>query len=510
MSRGRRFDGEPKLNIKKVVAVLIAIAVIVMIVVMVWNLLKKGNDKGKITSNSYYASFKDNKWGVIDSSGNNVIDPSYQEMIVVPSNKKDLFICTYDVDYTNGTYKTKVLNSKNEEIFTTYDKVEAISNNDESGNMWYEENVLKVEKNGKYGLTDLTGKEILSVEYDEIGAVKGIENALTIKQEEKYGIASDDGKIVIKPEYKEITNLGKDNKSGYIVQDNTGKYGVVDYSNNKILECKYDAIEKKSGNNMYVVTESGNIKVVDKSGKDILTKGFDSIFQISESVGDNAGVIFEKNNKYGYMKETGEILIDASYEKLQESKAGYLIAKENEKYGVIDLEKNEKIPFDYTIITYSKEAAIYAADDENFNSKLFNDNFEEKLSGMLIEINTDKDYIKMKIGDEYKFYNFKFEEKNAKEVLSSTNTLYLSKQNGKFGFVDSNGKVIVDYIYDDATEQNECGYAGIKKAGKWGSIDNKGNIIIEPTYNLDEYLQVDFIGKWHKGLDLNMNYYNQE
>ena len=33
MSRGKRYDGEAKLNIKKVVAVIIAIAVIVMFVI---------------------------------------------------------------------------------------------------------------------------------------------------------------------------------------------------------------------------------------------------------------------------------------------------------------------------------------------------------------------------------------------------------------------------------------------------------------------------------------------
>ena len=104
--------------------------------------------------------------------------------------------------------------------------------------------------------------------------------------------------------------------------------------------------------------------------------------------------------------------------------------------------------------------------------------------------------------------NFKFEEKNVKDIFTS-NTLYLSRKNGKYGFIDKNGKVVVDYIYDDATEQNEYGYASIKKDGKWGSIDNKGNIVQEPTYNLDEYLKIDFIGRWHLGKDINMNYYNQ-
>lgn len=41
------------------------------------------------------------------------------------------------------------------------------------------------------------------------------------------------------------------------------------------------------------------------------------------------------------------------------------------------------------------------------------------------------------------------------------------------------------------------------------SIDSKGTIVQEPTYDLDSYLLVNFIGRWHLGEDLNMNYYNQ-
>ena len=67
----------------------------------------------------------------------------------------------------------------------------------------------------------------------------------------------------------------------------------------------------------------------------------------------------------------------------------------------------------------------------------------------------------------------------------------------------------LDYIYDDATQQNTYGYVAVKKDGKWGSINSKGNVVIEPTYNLDNYLVIDFIGKWHLGQDMNLNYYIQ-
>ena len=87
--------------------------------------------------------------------------------------------------------------------------------------------------------------------------------------------------------------------------------------------------------------------------------------------------------------------------------------------------------------------------------------------------------------------------------------MFLRKQNGKYGFVDKDGNVVVDYQYDDATDQNDYGFAGVKKDGKWGSIDANGKIVQEPIYNLDNYLLVNFIGRWHIGEDLNMNYYNQ-
>ena len=74
-TRGRRYDEEPKLNMKKVFAVLIAIIVIKMFIFIIKGLLSKETTTGKITTKNYFATYKDNKWGVIDSAGNDVIDP---------------------------------------------------------------------------------------------------------------------------------------------------------------------------------------------------------------------------------------------------------------------------------------------------------------------------------------------------------------------------------------------------------------------------------------------------
>ena len=193
MSRGRRYE-EPKLNMKKVFAVIIAFIVVIMFVFVIKGILTRDKEQVKITSKDYFSVFKDNKWGVIDSEGKIVIEPSYEEMINIPNSKNDVFLCIYDVNYETGEYKTKALNSKNEEIYTQYEQIEAIQNNDENNNVWNENNVLKVKKDGKYGLINLAGKELTEFKYEEITAVPRIKNAFKVKENGKYGVIDSEGK----------------------------------------------------------------------------------------------------------------------------------------------------------------------------------------------------------------------------------------------------------------------------------------------------------------------------
>lgn len=187
----------------------------------------------------------------------------------------------------------------------------------------------------------------------------------------------------------------------------------------------------------------------------------------------------------------------------------YYIAKNNNKYGIISIDGKEKLPIQSEDISYISAGNIIIADyieNGELISKILDTNFEEKLSGIVSDVNTEKGYIRIYTNEDYRYYNFKFEEKPASSILTG-NKLFLSKQNGKYGFVDKEGNVVIDYIYDDATEQNEIGYAGVKKDGLWGSIDFDGKIVVEPEYNLDNKTKINFVGAWHLCEDQNANYY---
>lgn len=507
MSRGKRYEGEPKLNLKKVFAVIIAIAVIIMFVIGIKKLItpSEKNDEKQV-SLKYLPVYTNNKWGVINSSGDIVIEPTYDEMIVIPDNTKAVFICTYDVDYTNGTYKTKVLNEKNEEIITGYEAVEAIENYDESNIIWYESDVLKVKQDGKYGLVDFKGTKIAECDYTEIVSLKGTSNSLLTTKDGKKGILDNTGAVILDNEYKSIQAISNKYENGYIVQGQNGKYGVMNWNKTVAVEMKYETVKPIYGaGNYYAVKENDKWEVVDTVGGSYLAGVYDDIISL-----DDDYAVVKKGSKYGVVSILdGEIAIPVSYDAVTFSTGEKYIVKKNGKYGIVDRENTELLEAKYSNLIYRADANFYEGANSDYTSDLIDTDLNVKVTGIISSMNITDGYMKVRVGEEYKYYNFKFEEKESKDVLKD-NTIFLSKKDGKYGFVDKNGVVVVDYIYDDATEQNEFGYASVKKDGLWGSIDSKGSVKIAPAYSLENNAAVEFIGKWHIGEDLNLNYYTDK
>ena len=93
--------------------------------------------------------------------------------------------------------------------------------------------------------------------------------------------------------------------------------------------------------------------------------------------------------------------------------------------------------------------------------------------------------------------------------MLATNTLFLIKENGKYGYVNKNGDKVVNAKYDDAMEQNKFGYCAVKKDGLWGVLKSDGTVLLEPSVNLDDYLVIDFISEYHRYNDLKLNVYTK-
>ena len=509
MSRGKRYEGEPKLNIKKVFAVLIAIAVIIMFIIGIKKLFSSNDTvQEKSVALRYFPIYTQGKWGVMDSRGNTIIEPTYDEYIVIPDNQKAIFVCTTDVNYTQNTYDTKVLNEKGEELFTDYELVEAIENYDESNNLWYQAGILKVLKDGKYGLIDTNGTQIANCEYDSITALKGVENSLLTEKDGKLGIIDNVGSVIIDNKYEEIEPISDRFEDGYIVKNENGKYGVITYTKTVAVEEKYDDIKNVyGGGKYYIVKENDNWEVIDTDKNKYLAGDYDDIVSIAS---ENA--IIQNDGNYGVVSiASGDSIIDTKYGSIMFTEGNRYIVEDNNKYGIVDDTNKVLVDLKYANISYRATGNFYEGMNSNHTSDLLDSELNVKLSNVIIsEVNESKGYVKVRDNDAYKYYNFKLEEKSNKEILSS-NTIFLSRnEEGKYGFVDKNGNVVVNYIYDDAREQNDYGYASVKQNGLWGAVDSQGQIAVSPSYNLDNNILVEFIGKWHLGEDLNLYYFTDK
>ena len=505
MSGGTRYDQEPKLNIKKVVATVVALIVVIMMVISLKNLISRPPKTKEVSSaETYFPAYTNGKWGVIDNKGEKIVDTTYDEIVVVPDKNKDLFICTYNVNYETESYQTKVLNKSGNEILTDYQMVEAIENSNDK-EVWYENDILKFQKNGKYGLINFSGKLILDAEYDAIYSLPGIQKNIVIEKDGKKGIVNTSmGEVIIEPNYTEIQTLLENSyESGYIVQKD-GKYGVVSADSKIVFEAIYDEVKRFTSDGYYAVVENGKTKLIETSGDTKLESGFDDIMGI-----DGEYITILSNQKYGVITSDGTELLSPEYEDLQYIFDNKYIAQKDGKYGVISLTGDTPVDFIYMSMEYIKTADLIIADKENYKTDLIDRQFSAQLKDVIVsEMNLEDGYLRIREGDEYTYYNFKFEKKTNKELLK-TNTLYLVKEYGKYGYENKSGDRIVDCIYDDAKEQNRFGYCAVKKDGVWGCLKSDGTVVVSPSINLDDNFYVDFIGQWYLDKDLELNVYTK-
>ncbi len=507
MATGRRYDAEPKLNISKVLAVLIALAVVLMLIISIVNSFSKDktkkNKKEEISvTTTYFSAYKDNKWGVIDNNGNEIIPPQYDEMVIIPNKEKDLFFVVENQNYDDKTYTTKVLNKNKETILSQYTNVEPIQNSLNASSIWYEQDILKYKTENGYKLINFKGEEITSSVYSNVYSMPGVENSIIVEANGVKGLVNGStNQIILQCSYTDIqTLLPNDYSKGYIVTNTNNLKGIVDANSKIIFECKYENIAHFTGNDRYYVKEKGTWKVVDNQGNQVLENP-----SVANIEGDY--LIVNINGQYGLLDITGQTLIQPSYQSLTPAFAGVFIAKKDDKFGLIDTINNTLVDFTYVSMTYRKEASFIEADKEDLSTDIIDPTGKVALSNVIIsDLNTEVGYIRVRVGDEYKYYNLKFEEKSLHELVP-TKTLYLVKKGGKYGYENKEGKLVVDCIYDDATEQNTYGYCAVKQNGLWGSLKADGTVVLKPSVNMDNNILIDFISDWHIFEDSLINTY---
>ena len=524
---------------KKIIISIIAIVVIAIIVIggiFLKNILEEYNIE-EVNQFSYFTLYQNQKYGVIDTKGNIIVEAKYDK-VAIPNPSKPVFICYYDYNSQEDSYSTKVYNEKNEEIFSQYEQVLPLMFQDSTAKVPYEKSVLKYKENGKYGIMDFEGKKITKAQYTSIESLLYKEGYLIVGENDKYGIINGKGKRIVKSQYDTITADGyykEDSKykyAGFIVSAKTEtgyQYGYINFKGKMILEAEYNEVDRvteisddenaylvafKNGqagllknkkyilqhqyedieynknNKLFTVQKASRQGIVNLEGKQIIETEYDNIF-ISQDL-----IIAEKDGEsYTFDINGNKQDSEVNNELIKTENENYFISiEDNEKYGVLNKNNEKIIDNNYQYIEYvfgdlfiatknGKSGVIDATGNTKINleydvvQRLENTNI---IQAIKIKENVTKLYNKNLEEVSFLKNAVVYNKNNYIKVVSDTDMQYLDKE----GNIISSKEIL---------EQNDI-YA-LKKDEKWGFVDKEGNIIIEPKYDMvTEFNSYGFAG----------------
>lgn len=297
--------------------------------------------------------------------------------------------------------------------------------------------------------------------------------------------------------------------SNLIVITQNNKEGVVDSNFNVIIEPKYNTVEPYLYNENLMVyqpfTEGETIyyrpAILDLKGNIVLDFKYDDLTIISL---EPFLLIAKTNNKYGVINLKDEVIIPFEYEYLKphNERSKYLIAeKEYSNFGIIDINNNIIIPFEkYCRMQFlSDETFIKSYDKFTHYENLIFDFNNNKVCDTKFKFIKYPDYDSDIIGATTDFENWgyidkygntiiDFKYKDIHDFVGSYAFVAKDLTEKNHGLIDKNSNEILPFKFGfvaplEVKALNNGEMFIIGQNGKFGIVDKKGNAVIDFIYD---------------------------
>ena len=528
-----------KSNVVKIVIGCIVILLIIGII----SIIALTNNKQTIDIEENYLLLKqDNRYGVIDKNGSIIIEPQY-EMIQIPNPEKPVFVCLFDYNNDTMEYKTKVLNDKMEQIYTTFSDINAIQIKNNTEKYSYQTQVLKYKENDKYGILSIDGKKITDAKYDEIESVAYKTNVLAVKQNDKYGVINTKGKTIVNCEYDTISadyyynDNSKYEYAGYIVSvktDNGYRYGYIKYDGKVLLKPEYTQIDRipleEEEKQIYLIAYKDGQAGLIKNKSIVLDHEYESI----EYNGENNVLTIGRARKYGVTDLKGKIILPLEYDEI-DVVGNCIRTTKNQENKIFDINGNEQGNVDYiNIINKDSQYKVVVNSENKFaiinekNEKIIDYNYDyiEYLFGEYFIVTSNEKVGIININNNYvvepKYDSIqKVDNTNVVQAINAAEDimdlynknleLTVSMKNAMLIKEDEYIKVVSDnnmeYLNYDGDKQNNTqvlkgnNIFAYRQGEKWGFADGNGEIKVECKYEMvTEFNDKGFAGIKENGV----------
>jgi len=317
----------------------------------------------------------------------------------------------------------------------------------------FEDGRAIVELNELMGVIDRTGKAIISIDFKDIGIFSnGLIYAL---KDSLYGYYDKSGAIRIDERYEEAFSFN----NGVAKVQVEGKQAYIDVLGNYIVKPLYQEVRFFS-DSLIVFLENEKYGIASLEGVPIDSLRYETIGMLSEGL---ALVIMDR--KIGYINECGTLVVPIQFEEFPnymekaEFKSSMAVASKGEKFGLIDKQGKNILPFKYLQI--GKIAPLTA-----FNK-----------------------------GKGWSFFDLSYEVKikSAYDFAESFEEGYaiIQKEN-RWGVIDTAGREIIKPLFQEVLKFDSIGYL-VKDSIYFGVYNFQGEVIIPFNYDQIRRVADDFL-----------------
>lgn len=303
---------------------------------------------------------------------------------------------------------------------------------------------------GQMGLIDRTGRQVVPCIYEAVGYPS--EGRVLVGRDGRYGFTDLQGREVIPPTYLRAGNFSEGCSPVLVVIDSFfSACTFIDTMGHQLFPPIYENLQP-FGCGYALVRRYSRWGIIDHAGREVLTTMYENMTTLFDTLffaGDSSGMALfdrrmkpltkpvytwtggiqcnripvQRDGKYGFLDRTGREVIPCRYDEISLFHLDRAMVRLGDRYGILDTAGRAVLPIEY----------------EN----------------------------RTPFGEKYVYHD----------------SLALVERDGRLGFVDLDGHLVIPFHFDKAYDFSE-GLASVCFNGMWGYIDTHGDVFMPFIFDL--------------------------
>ena len=442
----------------------------------------------------------DNKWGVVNRFGKQVIPCQYDNISFL-ENTENKIICLYVQRPKYGLIDTLGQLAVN----AVYDQIGS-----------FRENRLAVMRDGLWGFVNNEGLEVIPCRFREVSDFH--EGLAAVKLGRFWGFIDKLGHVVIDFQYRRAGNfcnqlawVETEKGIGYIRPNNkmdiptqfeqgfdfdrgvarvkiAGKWGLIDGNNRWVLRPKYSEIRNFDQHGLAVAVQSqenNRLGLINLQGLPVGGTNYTEIFPFNEGL-----AVVKDRDAYGYIDTTGKSIIPCVYSRAEAFSEGRAAVYKDGNCGYLTKDGDPLTPFVFKQCQRFSDGRAVVSQGSLRKAGLLDLNGKmliEPSINRLLDFSEGRGLVR---DEQYRFY-YITEQAGMyngyyQKAGSFNHGVAVVQINGKWGVINRRGMELVPPKYSQI-ESFENGYAKVRIDGFSGLSNLQGDLIVGADFEYIRY-----------------------